>query len=101
MDRYPPMPLSDEQYTLLQQILQGLEPEVKNLNPSSQNFVKDQLDRLDRYGQQILLSPKQWNWLKDLYEKNVGVLPGGEDDPDESEPKEAGKRSDIDDEIPF
>lgn len=68
------MPLSDDDYHFLQNLLEGLEPEIKKLPSRSQDFVRDQLDRFHKYGQDMFMSQPQWNWLKDLYEKNVGSL---------------------------
>ena len=92
------MSLNYDQLEKLEMILQGLEPEIKNLNPSSQNFVRDQLQRFEQWGSNIRLSPKQWQWLEDLYRNNVGELPGDEERPDGDD---AEPPADMDDEIPF
>lgn len=92
------MALTDDEYTLLQTILQGLEGELGRIGGNSLTFVQDQIKREKEWGQDIRLSPRQWEWLKDLYASKVGVLP--------AQGRVAGKMSDdeaddIDDSIPF
>lgn len=94
------MSLNAEQLERLETLLQGLEPEIKNLNPSSRTFVRDQLERFERWGSDIKLSPKQWAWLEDLYKKNVGELPGDDGPPDNGQDDDIHETN-IDDEIPF
>lgn len=91
------MPLNDSDYTKLQTILQGLEGELPRLNDRSAQFVRDQIKREKEWGQDIMLSPRQWEWLESLYQDKVGSLP--------AQGRTAGKMTDeevdIDDEIPF
>lgn len=61
--------LSDEQHVQLETMLQALEPELKEIYPNGQNFVRDQIERFAKYGQDTRISPKQWNWLTKLYEE--------------------------------
>lgn len=99
------MAISEEQNERLTEILQALEPEIKNLGQASANFVRDQIKRHSQYNEQIFVSPKQWAWLEDLYEKQAGGTKQyhrGEDRPDdEPDAERGGNRQDIDDEIPF
>lgn len=87
--------VSDAEYTELQSILQGLEPKIDQLGQSSQNFVRDQISREKRWRQDIFLSPRQWQWLRDLYTEHC---PSGRVAQPMSE-QEA--EPDIDDEITF
>lgn len=63
------MPLSAQEHEELTEILQVLQAERGSLNERSQQFVDDQIERFERYGESTTLSPKQWNWLRELYEK--------------------------------
>lgn len=67
------MPLSDEQNELLTEYLQVLGAERAGLNPASRSFVDETVKRHEEYGADIRLSPKQWKWLTDLYEKATDV----------------------------
>lgn len=92
------MPLSDNEYTELQTILQGLQG--VDLYEKAQGFVDDQVRRERQYGQDIFLSVKQWAWLRSLYSDKVGVAKGhvaGKVSDSEAE----GPQRDLDDEIPF
>lgn len=95
--------ITEEQNERLTQILEGLEPELKNVYPSGKTFIEDQIKRHEQYGADIRLSPKQWRWLEDLYTNFVGPLSelGGERDP--MDPKDDGPVPEYDDkdEIPF
>jgi hypothetical protein len=93
------MALNADQMEKLETLLQGLEPEIKNLNPSSQSFVRDQIKRFDQYGDRMFISPKQWAWLEDLYKKNVGDPPGADERPDDDDQEDGDV--DMDDEVPF
>lgn len=66
------MAITEEQNERLTEILQALEPEIKKLGQASANFVRDQIKRHDQYREAIFVSPKQWAWLEDLYEKYAG-----------------------------
>jgi hypothetical protein len=88
------MPLTDEQETRLASLLEGLEPEIKNLYPAAKDFVSDMVKRHDQYGQDTRVSPKQWDWLTKLYKEFVSSeLPEGDGDPRRDE--------DMDDQAPF
>lgn len=63
------MSLSKEQHEELETILQTLDAERAELNDNSRKFLDDQIARHEQYGDQIRLSPKQWDWLRSLYEK--------------------------------
>lgn len=104
------MPLTVEQDERLTLLLQGLEPCLKEVGPSSRKFVEDQIARHGEYGDRVFMLPKQWAWLIDLYKKHVGgELPGDDDhrgpehtarDEMRQEELEA-RRFELDDEAPF
>lgn len=80
-----------EQFERLQQILQALEPETKNMRGRSPDFVRDQLERVDRFGVNVSVTPRQMTWLEDLYVEHVGSLDalGG------AAPTDAENREDV------
>ena len=92
------MPMTMEQTEYLSQLLQGLEPVSKELNPNSRNFVADQVKRFDQYGANMFLSPKQLKWLEDLHQEFVGELPEAGAKQEEPPDQESDA---IDDKIPF
>lgn len=69
------MPITMEQRERLDEILDGLEPFNKDMGGASSNFVEDQRKRLAEHGDNIMLSPKQWAWLEDLYGRYVEGKP--------------------------
>lgn len=103
------MSISAKENTELTAILAALmSPATKdNLKPHEANFVQDQSERHNKWGADIFISPKQWNWLKVLYERETGDkaedLPNDEDELDEG--KDLYGSNDLDglsdDEIPF
>lgn len=99
------MAISPKENTKLTAILAALmSPATKdNLKPHEANFVQDQSERHDKWGAGIFISPKQWNWLKVLYERETGDkaedLPEEEDEADDRRRDFSG--DDMDDEIPF
>ena len=66
------MPLSPDEARNLDAILMALHG--LDLPERAAQFVKDQEERRDKWGNDMMLSVKQWDWLKSLYEKNVGAL---------------------------
>lgn len=98
------MAITEEQNERLTEILQALEPEIKKLGQVSANFVRDQIKRHDQYHEAMFVSPKQWAWLEDLYEKYAGGTKEDhrhDDEPDDEQDTERGGSREIDDEIPF
>lgn len=93
------MAITEEQNERLTEILQALEPEIKKLGQASANFVRDQIKRHGQYNEAIFVSPKQWAWLEDLYEKYAGgtKLEAPKDDYDLDE----DGAMDYDDEVKF
>lgn len=89
------MPLTDDQYTELQGILQALEPVLDKLYPAGRGFVSDQIEREKTYGQDMFMSVKQWAWLRKLHNEFAPPPP--------AEGRVAGKMTDeeLDDDIPF
>jgi hypothetical protein len=94
--------MTPESFERLEQLLAALEPEVKNMAGRSPQFVRDQLDRVAQYGVNARVSPKQLQWLEDLYVEHVGPLDGlaGGDEP-ATRDEVLGDSDDMDDEIPF
>jgi hypothetical protein len=87
------------EFERLETILNSLRPALKDMNEKSSQFVRDQIERVDQYGINVRMSPKQLSWLESLYEKHVGKKlkdPKKDDRRDTLE-----KKDDIDDEIPF
>jgi hypothetical protein len=67
-----PMPLTAEENDLLTTMLQTLEAELKTLQSKERLFVEDQINRHQTYGDGIRLSPKQRQWLSDIYNRVSG-----------------------------
>jgi hypothetical protein len=86
------------EFERLETILNSLRPALKDMNEKSSQFVRDQIERVDKYGINVRMSPKQLSWLESLYEKFVGAPL---DDPKKDERKDTLGKDDIDDEIPF
>lgn len=79
------MTLTLEQQERLALILADLEPELKRLRSGERSFVEDQVKRHEEYGANVRLSPKQWQWIEDIYRKYVGgddAVPEREEDED-------------------
>lgn len=67
------MPLTTEQEEKLNTFLTELGDDPKRLNDWERGFLKDQVERYQKYGAGISLSPKQWAVLTKLYEKNMEI----------------------------
>ena len=63
------MPLTEEQEERLNFMFSELEANSKSLNSWEQGFLKDNIDRYQKYKAGISLSPKQWSVLNRMYEK--------------------------------
>lgn len=96
------MALNEQQLAELQDILDGLKPNLGDIYPSGKGFVEDQIKRFDRYGQDMFMSPKQWTWLRDINDQ-FGVKIARPMNDEEAEGSQMTKplREDLDDEIPF
>lgn len=66
------MPLSEDETTELDQIIGVLEDNRAKLTGRSAEFFDDTQKRYDLYGTEIRLSPKQWDWLRSLYDQHRG-----------------------------
>jgi hypothetical protein len=64
------MALKDDEIKKLEAVLLALDG--VELKGRSEQFVTDQRARYGQYGTNMLLSLKQWEWLKNLYEEHVG-----------------------------
>jgi len=78
--------LTPDRNERLKIILENLETVFDNLDPRPKDFVQQTMDRYEKYGERILLSDKQWDWLENIHREHCSNAP---DLPD------------IDDEIPF
>lgn len=87
--------LDEKQYAKFSRMLAELEPEIDAMKEAPANFVRDQIERNKEYGESMFVSPKQFAWMERLHEEFVG-------DTEHAQPKGVdGKRSDMDDDIPF
>lgn len=99
------MPLSEERYTAIQEMLAAIEPGMKHLTDWQKSFIGDQMNRIHQYGQETLMSDKQMTQIRKAY-KDVTGSEYGEEEPPPAEPPRDGPRRgrgsyDEDDEIPF
>lgn len=96
--------MTPSQFERLQEVLTAIEPHVKKMTGASPGFVRDQIDRMERYGVNIRVSPKQAEWLEGLYATHCGVT-GFKilEEPRASRSEVLGDNGDddLDDEIPF
>lgn len=85
--------LSETEYKKLSSLLEDLgKPEVLGaLNDKSAEFVRDQVKRHNRYGEEMFVSDKQMSWLTSLHEEFVGT--------EAAEPK--GIDEEMNDEVPY
>lgn len=99
------MPLSEERFRSLNEMLDRIEPDIKHLSQWQQGFIRDQIARLAQYGQDTFMSDKQVVQIKKAYKEVTGSEYGGEEPPPNDGPSPASKRGrgsyDLDDEIPF
>ena len=78
------MALSEAEYERIQVLLENLESVRAQLYPKAQTFVDDQISRFSQYGNRMLVSPKQKQWLEDLHRefcKEAPELPGENESP--------------------
>jgi ribosome assembly protein YihI (activator of Der GTPase) len=67
--------MTTEQFERLTMILEGLQAVRGELYPNAQKFIDDQIERLEQYGERMMVSPKQDKWMTDLYREFVGTDP--------------------------
>lgn len=94
------MAITREQFDRLTEMLDALKPHVSKLNNFEQKFVTDQISRLEKWGDRIFMSEKQWKMIAKIYEEAIGDTA---DIPNEAD-ADAETRRDYkldDDEIPF
>lgn len=63
------MPLTEDQEEKFNVIVAESQDELKKLNDWERGFLKDQIERYEKYGAGLSLSPKQWNVLNKIHEK--------------------------------
>lgn len=100
------MAITAEQLSELNDILTDISGEEGKLSDWERGFVSDQLTRVEKYGQSIFLSPKQWAVLRRIHASVAGD-PNVRDEapePDQTVERRVIRRSrqtPDDDEIPF
>lgn len=94
--------MTPDQFERLQEVLVALEPHIKAMTGNAPTFVRDQIDRVERFGINVRISPKQADWLQNLYERHCSVT-GFKilEEPAASRREVLGEEDDMDDEIPF
>lgn len=99
------MALNDEQFEKISLMLEQLKPVLDNIKGRSKGFVEDQLSRHEEYGQKMFFSPKQWDWLEDIYTEYVGPMKNLEgnkaDNAKLAKNVNPATGAEIDDDIPF
>ncbi len=97
------MPLSEERFNEIREMLSVIEPELKHLSDWQKGFIRDQITRLDQYGQDTFMSDKQITQIRKAY-RDVTGSNYGEEEPPLAEPESTRSRRpriEPDDEIPF
>lgn len=83
--------LNEKDYAEFNRILEELAPEIDNMKETPQSFVSDMVEKNKLYGERVFVSPKQFNWLKQLHEEFVGNIAfdkgDDEDGPDPNDPR--------------
>lgn len=87
------MAITEEQNEQLTDMLSDIQGNMSLLNDWERGFIKDQIERFDKYGVSIFLSPKQWSTIRSIHEKVAG--------PQDEEPPADEDDYGVDDEIPF
>ena len=97
------MPLSEERFNAIQEMLAAIEPEIKHLSEWQQGFIRDQMDRIAQYGQDTFMSDKQMAQIRKAYKDVTGSNFGEEEPPPHpgTAPQRRPPPDDLDDEIPF
>ncbi len=93
--------MDQKQYEHVGELLGGLKDVVDDLNETSRSFVQDQIRRHKRWGQDMLVSPKQLAWLESLHEEFVGTGGGKEAPGVDDKMKADMEGKDFNDEVPF
>jgi hypothetical protein len=66
------MPLSTSQFERLETMLAEMEPYHAKLRGNSRKFVEETRERLETYKLAMFFSPKQSEWLDNLYTQLLG-----------------------------
>ena len=61
--------LTEDECLLLESILESPYQNHPKVSERERNFVNDQKERYQKYGQETRMSDKQWKWLKSIYER--------------------------------
>lgn len=63
------MGLTNDEASRLEEILATIGDAMNKLRPREKEFVEDIASRYDEHGADLRLSPGQWKWLEDIYNK--------------------------------
>lgn len=66
------MSLDEDQSEWLTQLLQDCESFESRLNDWERNFISDQASRVEKFGEHISMSPRQWETLRKIRNKIDG-----------------------------
>lgn len=67
------MAITSAQNRELTDILSDIQTDMGSLTEKEAGFVNDQIERHEKYGLNIFMSEKQWNWLKVIRDKVMGT----------------------------
>lgn len=92
--------LSESDYNKLCDMLAELAPCIDGMNETPAKFVRDQIERQEKFGPSMFMSPKQMAWLQRLHEEHVGTASHSSDltemgEPSSDDPRFNGEADDI------
>lgn len=73
------MALTPEQLEDLNDLLTGIDGEKDKMSQWEASFIQDQVDRLEKYGQSMFLSPKQWAVIRRIHVSLCGTAKNEDD----------------------
>lgn len=83
--------LTEDKFERLNDMLTAISLQEGAMNDWERSFIQSQLERVEKYGAGVFMSPKQWSMIEKIYTAVTGD--GGK----ANEPEDPG----LDDEIPF
>ena len=63
------MPLTDDEVAEVEEILASVSEIRNKLAPRAREFIDDQCQRYEEFGADMHLTPRQWQWMRDLREQ--------------------------------